>query len=71
MSAELGSSTVSGAHRAPLQQTATLPSSGKVELEAVGVKNPDTAINARGEVMQVMATVVVVLPGHAVILDFH
>ena len=50
----------------------TLPCSGKVELEAVGVKNPDTAINALGELMQVMgAVVVVVLPGHAVILDFH
>ena len=45
--------------------------SGKVELEPVGVKNPDTAINALGEVMQVIAAVVVVLPGHAVILDFH
>jgi len=43
----------------------------KVEPDAVGVKNPDTAVNALGEVMQMMAAVVVVLPGHAVILDFH
>jgi len=40
----------------------------KVEPEAVRIKNSNTAIDALGEVMQMMRAVVVVLPGHHVIL---
>jgi hypothetical protein len=48
-----------------------IQSRGEVEPKAVGIKNSNTAIDALGEIMQVVSAVEVVLPGHQAILNLR
>jgi hypothetical protein len=46
-----------------------IQSPAKIEPEAIRIKNSNTAINALGEIMQMVSAVEVGLPGHQIILD--